>query len=82
MVLIVVSRKTLLLAVRREQTSRGNHPCKPGSNRMVQELFRLNQYNSLDSASLRLVVRQGNSPCSAVAAQNEADFISFFLTYI
>lgn len=35
-----------------------------------------------NSASLRVVVRQGDSPCSAVAAQNEADFISFFLTYL
>ena len=33
------------------------------------------------SASLRLVVRQGDSPCSAVAAQTGADFIPVFLTY-
>ena len=35
----------------------------------------------LSSASLRLVVRQGDSPYSAVAAQTGADFIPVFLTY-
>ena len=48
---------------------------------MTDRLFHANITYEKNSASLRLAVRRGESPLSAVAAQTEADFIPAFLTY-